>query len=214
MFLALAVFGQNGPQKIPYKFTSLKIKEVSTRKDTLSIRTDNRLTSNEVFEFVKDNQRSLEGFGQVEVINKKEKLKDYYALNIRTHKAASMSKLPFQGSFYIGYNTNQYKFRFNYAKNFGISGIIAMDLNRPEDSTSVRFSPAFTTDFIPFLMPKMRGSIDLGPMFGSDIRFGTIMLRTTVERNITDHWSFGFNYMLVASRKRLSEWGAGISYHF
>jgi len=51
-------------------------------------------------------------------------------------------------------------------------------------------------------------------MFGSQIRFATVMLRTTVERNFTNNWSFGFNYMLVASQKRLSEWGAGISYHF
>jgi hypothetical protein len=40
------------------------------------------------------------------------------------------------------------------------------------------------------------------------------MVRTTVERNLNDKLSFGFSYMLIASRKRLSEWGAGISYHF
>lgn len=214
LLVSVAVFGQKIPQKSPYQFTSLKIQEVGVRKDTVSITTTGGLTTEEVFEFVNANQGRLEGIGQVEVINKKGKLRDYYAVNIRTRKAPEVPKLPFQGSFYIGYNTNQYKFRFNYAKNFGISAIIAADFTRPEDSTSLRIAPAFTTDFTPFLMPHFRGSIDLGPMVGSQIRFGTIMVRTTVERDISSHWSFGFNYMLVASRKRLSEWGAGISYHF
>ena len=214
LLVSVAVFGQKIPQKSPYQYTSLKIQEVGLRKDTVSISTAEGLTTEEVFEFVNANQGRLEGIGQVEVINKKGKLRDYYAVNIRTRKTPEVPKLPFQSSFYIGYNTNQYKFRFNYAKNFGISAIIAADFTRPEDNTSLRVAPAFTSDFTPFLMPNFRGSIDLGPMVGSQIRFGTIMLRTTVERDISNHWSFGFNYMLVASRKRLSEWGAGISYHF
>jgi hypothetical protein len=214
LLLSVTMYGQKIPQKSPYQFTTLKIQDVEVRKDTVSIRTEVGLTSEEVFDFVNANQGRLEGIGQVEVINKKGKLRDYYAVNIRTRKAPEVPKLPFQGSFYIGYNTNQYKFRFNYAKSFGISGIVAADFTRPEDSTTLRIAPAFTSDFIPFLLPKVRGSIDVGPMFGSQIRFGTVMVRTTVERDITSHWSFGFNYMLVASRKRLSEWGAGISYHF
>ncbi|MDA8788290.1 hypothetical protein N9N00_05445 [Schleiferiaceae bacterium] len=214
LLLSTIVHGQKIPQKSPYQFTSLKIQEVEVRKDTVSISTAEGLTTDEVFDFVNANQGRLEGIGQVEVINKKGKLRDYYAVNIRTRKTPEVPKLPFQGSFYIGYNTNQYKFRFNYAKSFGISAIVAADFTRPEDSTTLRISPAFTSDFIPFLLPNVRGSIDIGPMFGSQIRFGTIMVRTTVERDISSHWSFGFNYMLVASRKRLSEWGAGISYHF
>lgn len=214
LLLSTLVHGQKIPQKSSYKYTSLKIQEVDVRKDTLSIRTDEGLRTEEVFEFVNANQGSLEGINQVEIMNKKGKLKDYYAVNIRTRKAPETPKLPFQGSFYIGYNTNQYKFRFNYASTFGISAIVAADFTRPEDSTTLRIAPAFTSDFIPFLLPNVRGSIDLGPMFGSQIRFGTIMVRTTIERDISSHWSFGFNYMLVASRKRLSEWGAGISYHF
>ena len=211
---AVTVYGQNLPQKSPYQYTTLKIQEVAVRKDTISILTLEGLTSDEVFAFVNANQGRLEGIGQVEVINKNGKMRDYYAVNIRTRKAPEMPKLPFQGSFYIGYNTNQYKFRFNYAKSFGISAIVAADFTRPEDSTTLRIAPAFTSDFIPFLLPKVRGSIDVGPMVGSQIRFGTIMVRTTIERDISNHWSFGFNYMLIASRKRLSEWGAGISYHF
>ena len=211
---AVTVYGQKRPQKSPYQYTTLKIQEVAVRKDTISILTLEGLTSDEVFAFVNANQGRLEGIGQVEVINKNGKMRDYYAVNIRTRKAPEMPKLPFQGSFYIGYNTNQYKFRFNYAKSFGISAIVAADFTRPEDSTTLRIAPAFTSDFIPFLLPKVRGSIDVGPMVGSQIRFGTIMVRTTIERDISNHWSFGFNYMLIASRKRLSEWGAGISYHF
>jgi len=212
--MSVAIFGQNSQKIVRYHFTSLKIQKVEVRKDTISIKTLDGLMANEVFDFIKANQSRLEGIGQVEVINSKSINRDYYAVNVRTHKAPTMPKLPFQGSFYIGYNTNQYKFRYNYAKSYGISAIIAADFTRPEDSTSFRIAPAFTSDFIPFLIPSMRGSIDVGPMFGSQIRFGTIMVRTSVERNITDHWSFGFNYMLVGSRKRLSEWGAGISYHF
>lgn len=214
LVLSFCVWGQRVPPKSPFQFTSLKIQEVQSRKDTVSILTEAGLTKDEVFDFVNANHSRLGGIGQVEVVNKKGKLRDYYAVNIRTRKAPEVPKLPFQGSFYIGYNTNQYKFRFNYAKSFGVSAIVAADFTRPEDSTSLRISPAFTSDFIPFLLPNFRGSIDLGPMFGSQIRFGTIMVRTTVERDISSHWSFGFNYMLVASRKRLSEWGAGISYHF
>jgi len=214
LLLSLSVFGQKVPLKSPYQYTTLKIQEVAVRKDTVSILTLEGLTADEVFAFVNANQGRLEGIEQVEVINKKGKLRDYYAVNIRTRKAPEVPRLPFQGSFYIGYNTNQYKFRFNYAKSFGISAIVAADFTRPEDSTTLRIAPAFTSDFIPFLLPNVRGSIDVGPMVGSQIRFGTIMVRTTVERDITNHWSFGFNYMLVASRKRLSEWGAGISYHF
>lgn len=210
----VTIFGQNTPQKPQFRLTSLKIKEFEIRKDTLSIVTFERLTTDEVFDFVNTNQGRMEGIRQVEVINEKVKLRDYYAVNIRTRKALELPKWPFQGSFYIGYNTNQYKFRYNYAKSFGISAIVSADIIRPEDSTTFRIAPAFTSDFIPFLMPKMRGSIDIGPIFGTQIRYGTIMVRTSVERNITDHWSFGFNYMLVASRKSLSEWGAGISYHF
>lgn len=214
LLLSLTVLGQKVPQKSPYHYTTLKIQEVAVRRDTVSILTLEGLTADEVFAFVNANQGRLEGIEQVEVINKKGKLRDYYAVNIRTRKAPEVPRLPFQGSFYIGYNTNQYKFRFNYAKSFGISAIVAADFTRPEDSTTLRIAPAFTSDFIPFLLPNVRGSIDVGPMVGSQIRFGTIMVRTTVERDITNHWSFGFNYMLVASRKRLSEWGAGISYHF
>jgi len=214
LLLSLTVLGQKVPQKSPFQYTTLKIQEVAVRRDTVSIRTLEGLTTDEVFAFVNANQGRLEGIGQVEVINKNGKMRDYYAVNIRTRKAPEMPKLPFQGSFYIGYNTNQYKFRFNYAKSFGISAIVSADFTRPEDSTTLRIAPAFTSDFVPFLLPHVRGSIDVGPMVGSQIRFGTIMVRTTVERDITNHWSFGFNYMLVASRKRLSEWGAGISYHF
>jgi len=214
LLLSLTVLGQKVPQKSPYHYSTLKIQEVAVRRDTVSILTLEGLTADEVFAFVNANQGRLEGIEQVEVINKKGKLRDYYAVNIRTRKAPEVPRLPFQGSFYIGYNTNQYKFRFNYAKSFGISAIVAADFTRPEDSTTLRIAPAFTSDFIPFLLPNVRGSIDVGPMVGSQIRFGTIMVRTTVERDITNHWSFGFNYMLVASRKRLSEWGAGISYHF
>ena len=214
LLFAVTVYGQKTSQKSPYQYTTLKIQEIAVRKDTVSILTLEGLTADEVFAFVNANQGRLEGIEQVEVINKKGKLRDYYAVNIRTRKAPEVPRLPFQGSFYIGYNTNQYKFRFNYAKSFGISAIVAADFTRPEDSTTLRIAPAFTSDFIPFLLPNVRGSIDVGPMVGSQIRFGTIMVRTTVERDITNHWSFGFNYMLVASRKRLSEWGAGISYHF
>lgn len=212
--MSVAIFGQNSQKIVRFHFTSLKIQKVEVRKDTISIKTLDGLLANEVFDFIKANQSRLEGIGQVEVINSKSINRDYYAVNVRTHKAPTMPKLPFQGSFYIGYHTNQYKFRYNYAKSYGISTIIAADFTRPEDSTTFRIAPAFTSDFIPFLIPNMRGSIDVGPMFGSQIRFGTIMVRTTLERNITDQWSFGFNYMLVGSRKRLSEWGAGISYHF
>ena len=214
LLLYSLVFAQKIPKKPTYQITSLKIQEVDVRKDTLSILTLSGLKADEVFTFVKANQGRLEGIGQVEVINKKDKLRDYYAVNIWTRKVSGVPKLPFQGSFYIGYNTNQYKFRFNYAKHFGISGIVAADFMRPEDSTTLRIAPAFTSDFNPFLLPNIRGSIDVGPMFGSQIRFATLMVRTTVERNLNDKLSFGFSYMLIASRKRLSEWGAGISYHF
>lgn len=211
---AVHASAQKVEPKVNYQMTSLKIKEVKLRKDTISLRTDAGMTSEEVFQFVESNQSQLTGVNQVEVINKAGKLKDYYAVHIKTKKPSVVPKLPFQGSFYLGYTTNQFKFRFNYAKNFGISGILATNALRPEDSTSYRVAPALTTDFIPFLLPKMRGSIDIGPMFGSEIRFATIMVRTTVERNITNHWSFGFNYMLVASKKPLSEFGAGLSFHF
>ena len=214
LLLYSLVFAQKIPKKPTYQITSLKIQEVDIRKDTVYILTLSGLKADEVFTFVKANQGRLEGIGQVEVINKKDKLRDYYSVNIWLRKVSEVPKLPFQGSFYIGYNTNQYKFRFNYAKHFGISGIVAADFMRPEDGTTLRFAPAFTSDFSPFLLPNIRGSIDVGPMFGSQIRFATLMARTTVERNINDKLSFGFSYMLIASRKRLSEWGAGISYHF
>jgi hypothetical protein len=214
LLLSVAVFGQNRPNVNRYRFTTLKIKEVKVRKDTISIITLEGLDSKEVFEFINANYSLLEGIDQVEVMNKNGMNRDYYSVNVRTRRVPMMPKLPFQGSFYIGYNTNQYRFRYNYAKSYGISTIVAADFTRPEDSTSFRIAPAFTSDFIPFLIPNMRGSIDVGPMFGSQIRFGTIMVRTSVERNITDHWSFGFSYLLVGSRKRLSEWGAGISYNF
>lgn len=214
LFFGSSIYGQKLFEKSPYQFTSLKILDVEIRNDTISIDTEAGLSSDEVFTFVKSNQEALEGITQVEVLFRKEKKRDYYAVNIKNRKAPELPNLPFQGSFYIGYHTNQYKFRYSYAKTFGFSAIAALDISRPEESRTVRLAPAITSDFHPFLIPNMRGSIDLGPMFGSQIRFATVMLRTTVERNFTNNWSFGFNYMLVASQKRLSEWGAGISYHF
>ena len=214
LFFGASVYGQKLIEKPPYQYTSLKILDVGVRQDTASIETGEGLTNDEVFSFVNSNHRYLEGIRQVEVINKKEKKRDYYALNIKNPKVPELPKLPFEGSFYIGYHTNQYKFRFTYAKSFGFSAIAALDISRPEESRTARFAPAITSDFHPFLLPNMRGSIDLGPIVGSQIRIATIMLRTTVERNFTNNWSFGFNYMLVASQKRLSEWGAGVSYHF
>ena len=84
---AVTVYGQKLPQKSPYQYTTLKIQEVAVRKDTISILTLEGLTSDEVFAFVNANQGRLEVIGQVEVINKNGKMRDYYAVNIRTRKA-------------------------------------------------------------------------------------------------------------------------------
>ncbi|MDA0741592.1 MAG: hypothetical protein O2862_06695 [Bacteroidetes bacterium] len=214
LFVGASVHGQNLIQKSPYQFTTLKIIDVSVQKDTVSLKTEEGLSTDEVFRFVNANQRNLEGIAQIEVIDLKGKKRDYYTINIKIRKAPEQLQLPFQGSFYIGYHTNQYKFRYTYSKNFGISAIAALDINRPEDGLTIRFAPALTSDFQPFLINNMRGSIDLGPMFGSQIPLATLMVRTSVERNFSSNWSFGFNYMLVASQKRLSEWGAGLSYNF
>ncbi|NDD35992.1 MAG: hypothetical protein EBZ26_06775, partial [Flavobacteriia bacterium] len=52
LVVSVAVFGQKIPQKSPYQFTSLKIQDVEVRKDTVSIRTAEGLTTDEVFDFV------------------------------------------------------------------------------------------------------------------------------------------------------------------